>query len=69
MSESSTGIDETYYPPFPWCTVNIYDLSRTKKVIVRGYIDTGSDGTIVTIDVSKKLGRHKWFRREEIDYD
>lgn len=55
MSVGSTGIDETYYPPFPWCSVNIYNLPKTKNVIVKGYIDTGSDGTIVTTDIDRKL--------------
>ncbi len=59
MSAGSTGIDETYYPPFPWCLVNIYNLPKTKNVIVKGYIDTGSDGTIVTMDVDERLELHR----------
>jgi len=55
LSESSTGIDETYYPPFPWCLVNVYNLPKTKNVIVKGYIDTGSDVTIVTMDIDERL--------------
>ncbi|KPV65365.1 MAG: hypothetical protein AOA65_0227 [Candidatus Bathyarchaeota archaeon BA1] len=59
MSAESTGIDETYYPPFPWCLVNIHNLPKTKNVIVKGYIDTGSDGTIVTIDIDERLELHR----------
>jgi len=55
LSAGFTGIDETYYPPFPWCLVNVYNLPKTKSVIVKGYIDTGSDGTIVTTDIDKRL--------------
>jgi len=55
LSESSTGINETYYPPFPWCSVDIYNLPKTKNVTVKGYIDTGSDGTIVPIDIDERL--------------
>lgn len=60
MSAGFTGIDETYYPPFPWCLVNVYNLPRTRNVIVKSYIDTGSDGTIVTTDVGKKLELRKF---------
>lgn len=59
MSIGSTGIDETYYPPFPWCLVNICNLPKTKNVMVKCYVDTGSDGTIVTKDVDKKLELHR----------
>ncbi|MBS7249293.1 MAG: retroviral-like aspartic protease family protein [Candidatus Freyarchaeota archaeon] len=34
-------------------------MSR-KSVTVRGYIDTGSDGTIVTEDINKKLELHHY---------
>jgi len=59
LSAESTGIDETYYPPFPWCSVRISNLSKKRTVTVKGYIDTGSDGTIVTADIDKKLELHK----------
>jgi len=59
LSAGSTGIDETYYPPFPWCLVNIYNLPKTKNMIVKGYIDTGSDGTIITRDIDGKLELHR----------
>ena len=35
--------------------VTVRNLSDTGKVSVRGYIDTGSDGTIVTDEVGKRL--------------
>lgn len=59
MNAEYTGIDETYYPPFPWCLVRIHNLAKTREVTVRGYVDTGSDGTVVTIDIGKKLNLHK----------
>ena len=59
MNTESTGIDETYYPPFPWCSVRISNLSKKRTVTVKCYIDTGSDGTIVTEDIDKKLELHK----------
>ena len=58
MNTESTGIDETYDPPFPWCLVRIYNLPKTRNTAVRGYIDTGSDGTVVTTDIDTKLGLH-----------
>lgn len=60
MSAGSTGIDETYYPPFPWCLVKVYNLPKTKSVIIKGYLDTGSDGTIVTSNIDKKLGLQRY---------
>lgn len=59
MNAEYTGIDETYYPPFPWCLVSIHNLAKTREVTVRGYVDTGSDGTVVTIEIGKKLNLHK----------
>jgi len=59
LSESSIGIDETYYPPFPWCLANIYDLPKTKNVIAKGYTDTGSDVTIATMDIDERLELHR----------
>lgn len=56
MNAGFTGIDEAYYPPFPWCLANIHNLPKTKNVTVKSYIDTGSDGTIVTTEIGKKLG-------------
>lgn len=59
MNAGSTGMDETYYPPFPWCLVNVYNLPKTRSVTIRAYIDTGSDGTVVTTTVDKKLELHR----------
>ncbi len=59
MSAGSTGIDENYYPPFPWCLVDVYNLPKTKKVTIKGYIDTGSDGTIITTAIDKELQLHR----------
>jgi clan AA aspartic protease len=39
--------------------LRIHNLAKTREVTVRGYVDTGSDGTVVTVDIGKKLNLHK----------
>jgi len=55
LGDASTGLDENYVPPFPWCTVTVADPFKTKSVSRKGYIDTGSDGSIVPTKIGKEL--------------
>jgi len=60
LDAASTGLDEGYVPPFPWCTVAVMDLPKTKTVSAKGYIDTGSDGSIVPAKVGDKLNLNRF---------
>jgi hypothetical protein len=42
-------------PPFPWCTVTVTDPFKTKTISGKGYIDTGSDGSIVPTKIGEEL--------------
>ena len=55
MDAASTGFDEEYTPPFPWCAVTLTDPLRMRAISTKGYIDTGSDGSIVPAEVGKGL--------------
>lgn len=55
MDAVSTGLDEEYTPPFPWCAVTLADPFKTKTTSTKGYIDTGSDGSIVPAEIGKEL--------------
>lgn len=55
MDAASTGLDEGYTPPFPWCAVTLTDPLKTKAASGKGYIDTGSDGSIVPAKISEEL--------------
>jgi len=55
LDAASTGLDEEYVPPFPWCTVTVTDPFKTNTVSGKGYIDTGSDGSIVPAKIGEEL--------------
>ena len=55
MGEESTGFDLNFEPPFPWCSVKISDPKKLRSKTERGYLDTGSDGTIVPTKTADML--------------
>ncbi|MEM2313086.1 MAG: hypothetical protein QXK12_07700 [Candidatus Nezhaarchaeales archaeon] len=55
MDVASTGLDEEYTPPFPWCAVILTDPFKRKIISAKGYIDTGSDGSIVPAKTGREL--------------
>ena len=56
----STGFDEEFIPPFPWCVVILTNPFRTKITTTKGYIDTGSDGSIIPAEIGRKLNLFKY---------
>lgn len=55
LDAASTGLDEKYVPPFPWCNVTLTPPFKTKIVSGKRYIVTGSDESIVPAKIGEQL--------------
>lgn len=55
-----SGFDNSVAPPFPWLMTTLTNPSKTSEQKVKGYIDTGSDGSAIPIKLGQDLGLFKY---------